>query len=47
MWAKVGYPVLRLLRFSIEDVTLNDLEGESVVAVQREWLFPNLNLKLP
>ena len=44
MCAAVGYPVLRLLRYAIGRLTLDDLEGEVVAEVPREWLLDKLEL---
>ena len=44
MCAAVGYPVLRLLRYGIGRLTLEDLKGEKVVEVSRDWLFEKLEL---
>lgn len=46
MWAQVGFPVLRLIRFSIEDLSLQDLDDAPVREVKREILFSKLNLNL-
>ncbi|MFT7121370.1 MAG: 23S rRNA pseudouridine2457 synthase [Neolewinella sp.] len=44
MCAAVDLPVLRLIRVAIEDVTLKDLEGETVRKVDKEWLLSGLKL---
>lgn len=47
MCSTVGFPVLRLIRHSIEGVSLSDLNGREVVRVNADWLFPKLDLRLP
>ncbi|WP_246050194.1 pseudouridine synthase [Neolewinella litorea] len=43
--AAVGYPVLRLIRHAIVEVTLEDLAGQSVREVDRDWLYARLELR--
>lgn len=43
--AAVGYPVLRLLRYGIVGVTLDDLGGEVVREVEAAWLRRALELR--
>ena len=42
MTAAVGYPTLRLVRWSIEDVKLGSLQPSEVKEVEKEWLFKKL-----
>lgn len=42
--AAVGHPVLRLLRYAIEDVRLDDLAGQVVREYPAQWLLPRLKL---
>ena len=42
MCAAVGFPVLRLRRFAIGGITLDDLGGQTVREVGREWLLTRL-----
>ncbi|MEL6356255.1 MAG: pseudouridine synthase [Bacteroidota bacterium] len=44
MCAAVGFPVLRLIRYSIESLTLEHLEDEPVMAFDRKQLFRLLKL---
>ncbi len=44
MCAAVGLPVLRLVRVAICDLTLQDLQGQPVREVQRDWLLPKIGL---
>jgi len=44
MCAKVGFPVLRLVRFSIEDLALSDLEVGEVREIDEQELFRLLKL---
>lgn len=44
MCAKVGLPVLRLVRVRLEDLTLWDLAGDQVREVNQKWLFSLLKL---
>lgn len=46
MCAAVGFPALRLVRFSIEGFNLENLEGKSVQEVEKEDLAKALNIKL-
>ena len=45
MCAAVGFPVLRLLRYAIGGLSLEDLDGEAVVELPREWLLDKLELR--
>ncbi len=45
MCAAVGFPVLRLIRYAIAGVTLDDLSGEAVREVGRKWLGERLELR--
>lgn len=45
MCAAVGFPVLRLVRYAIESLTLDDLAGETVRSFSRETLWEKLNLR--
>ncbi|MBB4077816.1 23S rRNA pseudouridine2457 synthase [Lewinella aquimaris] len=45
MCAAVGHPVLRLLRYAIEDLTLADLAGQHVREVSVTYLLPRLKIK--
>ncbi|MEL6923317.1 MAG: pseudouridine synthase [Bacteroidota bacterium] len=42
MCAKVGYPVLRLVRTHIVSLSLNDLKGQAVREVEGRWLYDRL-----
>lgn len=42
MTAAVGFPTLRLVRWSIEDVKLGSLQPSEVKEVEKEWLFKKL-----
>ena len=42
MTAAVGFPTLRLVRWSIEDVKLGSLQPSEVREVEKEWLFKKL-----
>ena len=42
--AAVGHPVLRLLRYAIEGVTLDDLDGQAVREVPADWILPRLKV---
>ncbi len=44
--AAVGHPVLRLLRYAIEDLTLEALEGQVVREVAGAWIMPRLKLDI-
>ncbi|MCP9235073.1 pseudouridine synthase [Lewinella sp. JB7] len=44
MCAAVGCPVLRLVRYGIEDLTLDDLAGQQVREVSVDYLRPRLRL---
>lgn len=44
MCAAVGYPVLRLLRYGIGQLTLDDLAGDMVAELPRERLLKKLEL---
>jgi 23S rRNA pseudouridine2457 synthase len=44
MCAAVGFPVLRLVRYAIESLTLDDLGGDAVRSFPREALLAKLNL---
>ncbi|MEM9526728.1 MAG: pseudouridine synthase [Bacteroidota bacterium] len=44
MCAKVGLPVLRLIRVRLESLTLKDLAQEQVQEVDQAWLFSRLKL---
>lgn len=44
MTAAVGFPTLRLVRWSIEDVKLGTMQAAEVVEVEKEWLFKKLKL---
>jgi 23S rRNA pseudouridine2457 synthase len=44
MCAAVGHPVLRLVRYAIEEVTLDDLSGETVREVKKDWLQKRLRI---
>ena len=44
MCAAVGHPVLRLLRYSIGGLTLEDLGGEVVREVEKNWLRAKLGI---
>ena len=46
MWAAVGYPVLRLIRHSIEGANRTQLEGQTVVRIREDRLIPLLGLRL-
>ena len=43
--AAVGFPVLRLLRYGIVGITLDDLEGREVREVDGKWLRQRLELR--
>ncbi|PPK86678.1 ribosomal large subunit pseudouridine synthase E [Neolewinella xylanilytica] len=45
MCAAVGFPVLRLLRYAIEGLSLEELEGEAVREVTGDWLRTKLELR--
>ncbi len=44
MCAAIGYPVLRLVRYSIDGVSLDDLAGSEVLEVSQAWLRARLEL---
>lgn len=44
MTAKVGHPTLRLVRFAIEDLTLDHLEGKTVKEWNKDELYKFLQL---
>lgn len=44
MTAAVGFPTLRLVRWSIEDVKLGSLQPAEVKEVEKEWLFKKLKI---
>jgi 23S rRNA pseudouridine2457 synthase len=44
MCAAVGFPVLRLVRFAVADLTLDDLAGATVLEYTRTDLFAKLGL---
>ena len=44
MCAAVGHPVLRLIRYAIEDLTLADMSEEAVREVTKKWLYPRLHI---
>ena len=44
MCAAVGHPVLRLIRYAIGDLTLEDLAGQQVREVSVDWLSRRLTL---
>jgi len=44
MTAAVGFPTLRLLRWAIEDVLLNQMQPADIVEVERDWLFKKLRI---
>ncbi len=47
MCAAVGHPVLRLLRYAIEEVRLEDLQGDVVRECAAQWILPRLKLNKP
>lgn len=44
MCAKIGYPVLRLIRISIEQLELTDMEIGEILEVPKESIYQLLNL---
>jgi 23S rRNA pseudouridine2457 synthase len=47
MTAKVGFPTLRLIRYRIGSITLNDLKPGEMFSLTREMIFSKLSLNLP
>lgn len=45
MTAAVGFPTLRLVRWSIENVKLGTMQPAEVMEVEKEWLFKKLRVK--
>lgn len=45
MLAKVGFPVLRLIRVSIEDLVLDQILPGDIQEIDRNTMYKNLNLK--
>ncbi len=44
MCAAVGFPVLRLVRYAMQDLAITDLSSEIVTAVDRKTIYQKLNL---
>ncbi|WP_409049720.1 pseudouridine synthase [Runella sp. MFBS21] len=44
MTAAVGFPTLRLVRWSIEDIKLGNLQPGEVLEVEKEWLLKKLKI---
>ncbi|MEM9992503.1 MAG: pseudouridine synthase, partial [Bacteroidota bacterium] len=45
MCAKVGFPVLRLVRAAIEDLHISNMQQGEVLALSKKQLFRQLNLR--
>ncbi len=45
MTAAVGFPTLRLIRFAIENLTIDYLKGNNIVEIDKASLFTLLNVK--
>jgi 23S rRNA pseudouridine2457 synthase len=46
MMAKVGFPALRLVRYAIEDITIQGMGVGDVQEIEPGLLFENLRLRL-
>lgn len=44
MTAKVGFPTLRLIRYSIEDITIDGLNSGEIRQISRNTIYKKLNL---
>ncbi len=44
MTAKVGFPTLRLIRYSIEDITIDGLNSGDIRQISRNTIYKKLNL---
>lgn len=47
MTAAIGFPTLRLIRFSIQNITISGMQSGEVLEVSREWIYKNCDLKTP
>ncbi|QCK14691.1 pseudouridine synthase [Mangrovivirga cuniculi] len=46
MTAAIGFPTLRLLRYRIEDVTIENMTPGQLKEVNKEWIYNNTNVKI-
>lgn len=47
MTAAIGFPTLRLIRFSIQNISIDGMQSGEVLEVSREWIYKNCDLKTP
>ncbi|TAG72411.1 MAG: pseudouridine synthase, partial [Runella slithyformis] len=45
MTAAVGFPTLRLVRWAIESVLLDNMQPAEVREVEKEWLYQKLKIR--
>jgi len=45
MTAAVGFPTLRLVRWAIENILLEDMQPSQVSEVEKEWIYRKLKIK--
>ena len=47
MTAAIGFPTLRLIRYSIQNITIEGMSSGDVLEVSRAWVYDNCGLKTP